>query len=55
VATCEEVGGDGVGSPLAGFLETRKYSFLIISPKLYEEVVLLTDFFSSLNSGFFLY
>jgi hypothetical protein len=28
--------GDGVGSPLAGFLETRKYSFLMISPKLYD-------------------
>jgi hypothetical protein len=29
-------GGDGVGRPLAGFLETRKYSFLMISPKLYD-------------------
>jgi hypothetical protein len=27
---------DGMGSPLAGFLETRKYSFLMISQKLYD-------------------
>jgi hypothetical protein len=28
--------GDGVGSPLVGCLETRKYSFLMNSPKLYD-------------------
>jgi hypothetical protein len=39
-------GGDGVGSPLAGFLETRKYSFLMISPKLYD----ISPFFLLISS-----
>jgi hypothetical protein len=38
--------GDGMGSGLAWLLETRKYSFLMISPKLYD----ISPFFLLISS-----
>jgi hypothetical protein len=39
-------GGDGVGNTLAWLLETKKYSFLMISPKLYD----ISPFFLLISS-----
>ncbi len=44
-----------MGSPLAGFPPNKEIQFLMISPKLLDiSHILLTDIFSSLNSGMLL-
>jgi hypothetical protein len=53
VATCEEVGGMAWVAIWRAFLKQGNRVFYDFSKVIWHLAVLLTDFFSSFNSGFF--